>query len=95
MASIDQTIADNDMVVFSSSSCPYCVKAIAALKSAGFEPVVVEAFERSTLAAKCGGSTSVPKAFVKGQFIGGCNDGGLGGVLPSLANGKIKELMGM
>ena len=50
------------MVVFSSSSCPFCQKALAALKDAGYTPTVVEDFDRSGLAAKCGGSTSVPKA---------------------------------
>ena len=27
------------------------------------------------------------------QFIGGCNDGGLGGVIPLLRNGKFKGVM--
>mmetsp|Transcript_56347 Transcript_56347/g.127166 ORF Transcript_56347/g.127166 Transcript_56347/m.127166 type:complete len:97 (-) Transcript_56347:138-428(-) len=94
MASLDETISAHDMVVFSSSTCPFCVKAIGALKDAGFEPTVVDADGgmRKALADKCG-STSVPKVFVKGNFIGGCNDGGIGGTLPLLANGKIKELM--
>mmetsp|Transcript_71237 Transcript_71237/g.159479 ORF Transcript_71237/g.159479 Transcript_71237/m.159479 type:complete len:97 (+) Transcript_71237:99-389(+) len=94
MPSIDETIATNDMVVFSSSTCPFCVKALGALKHAGFEPLVVEADgnQRKELAEKYG-STSVPKVFVKGNFVGGCNDGGMGGALPLLANGKIKELM--
>lgn len=94
MASIDEVINSNDMVVFSSSSCPFCQKALAALKDAGYAPTVVEDFDRSQLAGKCGGSTSVPKVFVKQNFIGGCNDGGMGGTLPLLKNGKIKELMG-
>ncbi|CAE7596193.1 HERC1 [Symbiodinium natans] len=78
------------MVVFSSSSCPFCQKALAALRDAGYSPKVVEDFDRSALGAKCG-STSVPKVFVKQNFIGGCNDGGMGGTLPLLKNGKIKE----
>merc|ERR1711920_919633 len=95
MSSIDDAIAQNDMIVFSSSTCPFCVKALGALKDSGYEPVVVEADgnQRKELAEKCG-SSSVPKVFVKGNFIGGCNDGGMGGTLPLLANGKIKELMG-
>mmetsp|Transcript_9578 Transcript_9578/g.19281 ORF Transcript_9578/g.19281 Transcript_9578/m.19281 type:complete len:97 (-) Transcript_9578:135-425(-) len=95
MPSIEDTIAQNDMVVFSSSTCPFCSKALGALKESGYEPLVIEADgdQRKELAAKCG-STSVPKVFVKGNFIGGCNDGGMGGTLPLLQNGKIKELMG-
>lgn len=57
-----------DMVVFSSSSCPFCQKALAALKDAGYTPTVVEDFDRSGLAAKCGGSTSVPKALAESSF---------------------------
>ena len=92
--SVDAVINSNDMVVFSSSSCPFCQRALAALKEAGYSPLVVESFDRGALASKCGGSTSVPKVFVKQNFIGGCNDGGMGGTLPLLKNGKIKELMG-
>ena len=94
MASIDELVNGNDMVVFSSSTCPFCVKALGALKDAGYSPKIVEDFDRDALASKCGGSRSVPKVFVKQNFIGGCNDGGMGGCLPLLKNGKIKELMG-
>lgn len=94
MPSVDELVNSNDMVVFSSSSCPFCQRALAALKDEGYSPTVVEDFDRSELASKCGGSTSVPKVFVKQNFIGGCNDGGMGGTLPLLKNGKIKELMG-
>ena len=93
-AAIDELINSHDMVVFSSSTCPFCSKALAALREAGYTPKVVESFDRGALSAKCGGSTSVPKVFVKQNFIGGCNDGGMGGALPLLKNGKIKELMG-
>mmetsp|Transcript_39627 Transcript_39627/g.91989 ORF Transcript_39627/g.91989 Transcript_39627/m.91989 type:complete len:99 (+) Transcript_39627:80-376(+) len=97
MPSIDETVAQNDMVVYSSSTCPFCAKAISGLKSAGYEPLVIEApggsALRDELASKCG-SSSVPKVFVKGNFVGGCNDGGMGGTLPLLKSGKIKELMG-
>eukprot|EP00747_Dinoflagellata_sp_TGD_P000097 gnl/TRDRNA2_/TRDRNA2_100121_c0_seq1.p1 gnl/TRDRNA2_/TRDRNA2_100121_c0~~gnl/TRDRNA2_/TRDRNA2_100121_c0_seq1.p1 ORF type:complete len:148 (+),score=33.90 gnl/TRDRNA2_/TRDRNA2_100121_c0_seq1:201-644(+) len=95
MASVDGVISSDDMVVFSMNGCPFCEKAIAALQDAGYAPTVVvcDSTQRQWLASKCG-SKSVPKVFVKGQFVGGCNDGGLGGVLPLLSNGKIKELMG-
>jgi|Transcript_22442 glutaredoxin 3 len=94
MANIDQLIASADIVVFSSSWCPFCQKALAALKGAGFEPKVVEvdASIKSALSQKTGQS-SVPQTFVKGNFIGGCNDGGMGGTLPLLKSGKIAELL--
>mmetsp|Transcript_11818 Transcript_11818/g.22619 ORF Transcript_11818/g.22619 Transcript_11818/m.22619 type:complete len:97 (-) Transcript_11818:35-325(-) len=94
MEDVEQKISNNDMVVFQSSWCPFCTQAVAALKEKGFDPLVIEvdADMKAALAEKCG-SGSVPKVFVKGQFIGGCNDGGLGGTLPLLANGKIAEMM--
>jgi len=91
---VDKFIADNEVVVFASETCPFCKKAISSLNEAGFKPTVVEVDEdmRNVLVEKCG-SRSVPKVFVKGNFVGGCNDGGMGGVVPLLASGKIKELM--
>lgn len=91
---VEGLISTKDIVVFSSPTCPFCRQAIQALEDAGFAPTVVDASpaQRAALAAKCG-SSSVPKVFVRGQFIGGCNDGGMGGVLPLLRSGKIKELL--
>uniref|UniRef100_A0A7S2SKC0 Glutaredoxin domain-containing protein n=1 Tax=Rhizochromulina marina TaxID=1034831 RepID=A0A7S2SKC0_9STRA len=91
---IESTISENDMVVFATSTCPFCAQAISRLQQEGFEPKVIylDGATRSVLASKTG-QTSVPQVFVKSQFIGGCNDGGLGGTLPLLANGTIKEMM--
>lgn len=93
-AGLDEQIAANDIVVFSSSSCPFCSQAIKALRDAGYDPTVVEcdAGTRSALTQRCG-SSSVPKVFVAGKFIGGCHDGGMGGTLPLLASGTIEELL--
>lgn len=93
-AEIEDAIASNKVVVFSSQTCPFCAKAIAALEAAGYVPSVVDcdATQRQALASKCG-TGKVPQVFVRGNHIGGCNNGGMGGVLPLLENGKIKELM--
>lgn len=76
MSSIQDTISSNPIVVFVSSGCPYCSDAVAALKANGRQPLVVEASsaQRSELRSKTGSST-VPVVFVKGKFVGGCNDG--------------------
>lgn len=47
---------------------------------------------RAELAEKTG-RTSVPALFVNKQFVGGCNDGGLGGVLTLDKSGKLKPLL--
>eukprot|EP00668_Euglena_longa_P019208 GGOE01023921.1.p2 GENE.GGOE01023921.1~~GGOE01023921.1.p2 ORF type:complete len:149 (-),score=44.35 GGOE01023921.1:547-957(-) len=94
MATVEENIQSADIVVFSSPHCPYCKEAIKALKGAGYDPKVVEA--RGKLREELEARTnhdSVPQVFVKGTFIGGCNDGGLGGTLPLLRNGKLKAMM--
>jgi len=95
-ASVKEYIEQNDIVAFVSYSCPFCQQALRALKDAGYKVTEVEAergSETREAVAQMTGSTSVPKVWVKGQFAGGCNDGGLGGVVPCLRNGKIKEIM--
>jgi glutaredoxin 3 len=43
--------------------------------------------------AELTGRTSVPALYVGGQFLGGCNDGGLGGVMTLDRNGKLQPLL--
>ena len=92
--SVSDIIKANAVVVFSSSWCPYCRKAIAGLESAGISHRVIEVDGtlKSQLAALTG-KTSVPQVFVKGTFIGGCNDDGLGGTLPLLRSGKLQAML--
>ena len=47
---------------------------------------------RAELAERTG-RTSVPAVYIGGQFIGGCNDGGMGGVLTLDKAGKLKPLL--
>ena len=39
------------------------------------------------------GRTSVPALFVGGQFVGGCNDGGMGGVMTLDRAGTLKPML--
>ncbi|OLQ01893.1 Protein disulfide-isomerase A3 [Symbiodinium microadriaticum] len=95
-STVDEYIAENDVIAFITPTCPFCREAVAALTDAGYPPVTVEVSPgsdlRNELASKTN-STSVPKVWVKGNFVGGCNDGGMGGVKPLLRSGKIQELM--
>ena len=43
--------------------------------------------------AELTGRTSVPALYVGGEFLGGCNDGGLGGVMTLDRDGKLKSLL--
>jgi len=91
-------LASAPLVVFIKPGCGMCSQALDALKEAHLEPVVVNLLEDPTgvLKAELIALTevaSVPQCFANGQFIGGCNDKGLGGVVPCLANGKLQEIL--
>ena len=43
--------------------------------------------------AELTGRTSVPAVFVGGEFLGGCNDGGAGGVMSLDRAGKLKSIL--
>ena len=47
---------------------------------------------RAEMAKKIG-RTSVPAIFVGGEFAGGCNDGGMGGVVSLERDGKLQPLL--
>jgi len=47
---------------------------------------------RAELAEKTG-RTSVPALYVKGQFVGGCNDGGMGGVMTLDKAGELEPML--
>ena len=64
--------------IYTTSTCPYCVKAKALLtkKSASFEEIDVsnDAVLRQAMTEKADGRTSVPQIFIDGRHIGGCDD---------------------
>jgi glutaredoxin 3 len=95
-AATDEFINGSDVVVFVSSSCPYCSQAVDAIKAEGIEVTVVERTPemKAALLAKTG-KASVPSAWVKGTYIGGCNDGPEDwmGVVPMVRSGKLDEML--
>jgi len=96
MSDIDTIIRSNDIVLFQSSGCPYCAQAIAALKAAGKPPLVIEASrdQRNVLSQRTG-SSSVPSVWLKGKYVGGCNDGPEPwmGIKKLIANGDINKYL--
>lgn len=101
---IDDTLklADNGVVLFSKSYCPYCRKAKRALKGINITPVVVELDERDDGKAiqeallERTGQRTVPSAWFAGRHIGGSEDvvAGIGsGLFESGRTGeKIKQV---
>merc|ERR1712232_1407410 len=87
-----EAINSHDVVVLSSPTCPFCAMAIDALHSQGVEHKAVP----MTPEIKQGviqrvGKGSVPSVWVKGTYIGGCNDGTEPGhgVIPMLKSGRL------
>lgn len=97
-AKIDNLIAGNPVCVFSFTTCPFCIKAKQLLDQTGAKYKVVELDQgggypiRAELAERTG-RTSVPAIFVGGQFVGGCNDGGLGGIVTLDKQGKLRPML--
>lgn len=89
-------VCSNDIVVFSDSTCGYCVNAQTMLGRAGLSFVSINASPamRQKLAMLTG-SSSVPSVWVKGKFIGGCNDGPYSwmGVRKMIDNGLMNEFL--
>mmetsp|Transcript_29164 Transcript_29164/g.45645 ORF Transcript_29164/g.45645 Transcript_29164/m.45645 type:complete len:389 (-) Transcript_29164:111-1277(-) len=84
---VEKLIAEKPIVVFSKEWCPFCKKAKDAFSDieAQFFPKELENSERKPLvedptyftqylAAKTNKGTSVPKVFIKGEFVGGGDD---------------------
>jgi glutaredoxin 3 len=101
-ALIDSKIAGNALVVFSWTTCPYCVKAKAELSAMGakFEAVEINTLPegkaiKAELARRTG-RTSVPQVFLRdGTFLGGCNDGPQPGygIVPLKSSGKLEGML--
>lgn len=76
---VDKAIAENRVMVFSKSYCPFCIKAKRALESVlpRDKIGVMELEQRSDCAAiqdyllSITGGRSVPRVFIDGEFIGG------------------------
>ncbi|ORY48322.1 glutaredoxin [Rhizoclosmatium globosum] len=91
---VETSIANNKVMVFSKSSCPYCRKAKALLQSynVAFEAIEIDTREDGSeiqgyLLSKTGQRT-VPNIFIGQKHIGGCDD------LHAVHNkGELKQLL--
>jgi len=64
--------------VYSTSYCPYCMRAKALLRSKGIEFAELDVTDNPGLRAKmvelAGGRRTVPEIFINGEIIGGCDE---------------------
>ena len=98
-AQVDSFIQNNTVAMFSFTSCPFCRRAKDYMEDNSISYTAMELDEldgnlgnqiRAVLGRKTK-RTSVPSIFIKGQYIGGCNDGP--GLLPLAESGQLKELL--
>ena len=67
----------NDIIVYSTRICPYCVAAKRLLKQKGLkykEIMIDQDFSQREVMMKKSGRTSVPQIFINDQHIGGFDD---------------------
>jgi glutaredoxin 3 len=92
-------INDNPVLMLSFTTCPFCVKAKAVLdgKNAKYTVVELDADpDGKAIRAEMGaivGRTSVPAIWIGQEFVGGCNDGPMGGVVKLSEEGKLDAML--
>merc|ERR1719174_3436584 len=93
---VEARIKSADVVAFHLETCPFCRKTFAAMDAEGIEykkvdmtPEIKEELKQMT------GKGSAPSVWIKGTYVGGCNDGteSWHGVKPMLKNGKFQEML--
>lgn len=96
---VETFIKGNNVAMFSFTTCPFCRRAKDALEENGVSHRAIELDEldgnkgneiRAVL-GKMTKRTSVPSIFVRGKYIGGCNDGP--GLLPLMKSGEFDALL--
>ncbi len=67
-----------DVEIYTTSTCPFCLRAKALLDQKGAEftehDVTGNDVARDAMADKSNGRRTVPQIFIKGQWVGGCDD---------------------
>eukprot|EP00882_Tetradesmus_deserticola_P003081 GHRQ01003270.1.p1 GENE.GHRQ01003270.1~~GHRQ01003270.1.p1 ORF type:complete len:136 (+),score=47.27 GHRQ01003270.1:82-489(+) len=91
---VKQTVADNKVVVYSKTYCPYCTEAKGLFKQLQVPAKVIE-LDTMTGGAdlqlglqEVTGRSTVPQVFVGGKHVGGCDD-----TVAAYQSGKLKEML--
>mmetsp|Transcript_17107 Transcript_17107/g.34581 ORF Transcript_17107/g.34581 Transcript_17107/m.34581 type:complete len:216 (+) Transcript_17107:67-714(+) len=102
---LDGLISENPVLMLSFTTCPFCIKAKSVLDAKGSKDSdsryykVVELDvegDGKAIRAEMGemlGRTSVPAIWIGGGFVGGCNDGPLGGIVKLEESGKLDGML--
>lgn len=81
-----------NILIYSKTTCPYCDRAKALLKSkgSGYREVNIENNDalREEMISKAGGRKTVPQIFIGDFHVGGCDD-----LYALNSQGKLDELL--
>ncbi|GLC45029.1 hypothetical protein PLESTB_001461000 [Pleodorina starrii] len=93
---IKATVADNKVVVYSKTHCPYCTRVKGLFtelkvphKVLELDTMGAEGAEFQDALQPMTGRRTVPQVFVGGKFIGGCDD-----TMALHSAGKLKTVLG-
>lgn len=98
---INTYIDTNPVLMFSFTTCPYCIKAKSILDEINAKYTVIELdqdVDGKAIRAELGdviGRTSVPAIWINKQYVGGCNDGGPnnGGLVSLQQQGRLRAML--
>jgi len=95
LSATQKEINSADVVLFVMPGCIFCAKAEAKLKEHNITYKTVDLALHKAEIKNLTGKTSAPSTWVKGTYIGGCNDGTKKwhGVVPMLENGKLQGML--
>lgn len=91
---VKQTVADNKVVVYSKTYCPYCTEAKGLFTKLQVPAKVIEldtmkgGDDLQLGLQEVTGRRTVPQVFVGGKHVGGCDD-----TMAAYNSGKLKELL--
>ena len=98
-ARLDGLINGSPVLMLSFTTCPFCVKAKEVLDAKGAKYTVVELDkdeDGKAIRAEMGdivGRTSVPAIWIDKVFVGGCNDGPMGGLVKLDETGELNGML--
>ncbi len=96
---LEKLIREEPVLMLSFTTCPFCLKAKSILNEKGVRYEVVELdqdAEGGSIRAEMAemiGRTSVPAIWIGQKFVGGCNDGPMGGVVKLNASGALNKML--
>ena len=99
-AQLQALVQNHPVAMLTFTECPYCIEArsILDVKQCQYTELNLDTVGRASYAYRVElhaltGRTSLPAIWIRGQFIGGCNDGPMGGLMAMNEDGRLDDLL--